>query len=162
MLFRPFRDELKLMGTSSTYEEEYNLFCEQITEVRQRFQKTPHGLEEAMKAVAEEIVDEQLDEIAPAARQSEEDANMAKEDQGSLLLPPDDRLAEYDVGLDIGGSTDKREVTIPNRLADDEYLQLASSLNPEQRKFFYEIQKLTQNLIVPFYQEEQVWVKVMC
>ena len=90
-------------------------------------------MEEAMKAVSEQIVGEELDEVAPAARQSEKDASSIKDDQSSIIQPPNDRLSEYDVGLDIGGTADTRELTIPNRLTDKEYLMAAKSINKEQR-----------------------------
>ncbi|XP_053403150.1 uncharacterized protein LOC123564956 [Mercenaria mercenaria] len=114
MLFRPFRDELKLKERSSTYEQEYTKWREQILELRQKFQTATDAMEKAIKAIAEERLDEELDEVAPAARQSEDDARMDKEDQNSLLQPPNERMAVYDVALDIGGSVDKQEVTIPN------------------------------------------------
>ncbi|WAR08421.1 hypothetical protein MAR_018379 [Mya arenaria] len=67
------------------------------------------GIEEAMKAVNEERIEEQLDEIAPFARQSEEDACMAKDDEISLLQPPNKRASFYDIGLDLGGSVDTQQ-----------------------------------------------------
>ncbi|WAR08398.1 hypothetical protein MAR_018356 [Mya arenaria] len=139
MLFRPFRDGLELIGTLSTSVQEYKACCKQITHVRQQFQTVTDGIEEAMKAVNEERIQEQLDEIAPFARQSEEDACMAKDDEISLLQPPNERASFYDIGLDLGGSVDTQQVTIPNRIIDEEYQKVASSLNNEQRKFFYEI-----------------------
>jgi hypothetical protein len=61
MLFYPWRDESKLMGSSLSYEK-----------VRTTFLSTMERIEEAMKVVSEENVDE----IAPGARQSEDDAEL--------------------------------------------------------------------------------------
>lgn len=62
------------MGSSSSFKQQYKIKEEDILKVCTKFQKPTEGIEEAMIGVSEEQTDEKLDDIAPGARQSEEDA----------------------------------------------------------------------------------------
>ncbi|KAH3797276.1 hypothetical protein DPMN_150853 [Dreissena polymorpha] len=72
------------MGSESTYKNQYKRIETDISKVRTLFQSTAKEIQEAMNAVREEQVDDELDEIAPNSRQTEEDAELAKEDQISI------------------------------------------------------------------------------
>ncbi|KAH3768448.1 hypothetical protein DPMN_169660 [Dreissena polymorpha] len=101
MLFHPWRDESKLMGSESTYENQYKRIETDISKIRTLFESTAEEIQEAMNAVREEQVDDELDEIAPNSRQTEEDAELAKENQISILQPPNERSRFYDIGLEF-------------------------------------------------------------
>ncbi|WAQ99743.1 PIF1-like protein [Mya arenaria] len=81
MLFLPFRDEPQLMAESASFEQQYIVNQELIMKTQMKFQSTVDGIEDAMNIVTEEMIDEHLDDIAPIARQSEDDAHLIKDNE---------------------------------------------------------------------------------
>lgn len=154
MLFHPWREELLLMGTSSSFEEQYKKFENTNVEVRQTFSAciSDCNMDEIMENVSQEIVNDEMDNIAPTARQTEEDSEEAREDNISLLQPPNETSRNYDIGLDIGcpGKT-TNEIVIQNKLSDIEYRELVRSLNNEQKTFLYYILHLTKTTNKPYH-----------
>lgn len=154
MLFHPWREELLLMGTSSSFEEQYKKFENTNVEVRQTFSAciSDCNMDEIMENVSQEIVNDEMDNIAPTARQTEEDSEEAREDNISLHQPPNETSRNYDIGLDIGcpGKT-SNEIVIQNKLSDIEYRELVRSLNNEQKTFFYCILHLTKTTNKPYH-----------
>lgn len=63
MLFHPWREEVLLMGTSSSFEEQYKKFENTIGEVRQTFNACINdwNMDEIMENVSQEIVNDEMD-----------------------------------------------------------------------------------------------------
>lgn len=109
MLFHPWREETSLQGQSSSFEEEYEKWKTEIDEHRRLFKAfgDQEGIDEIIENVNQEIIEEAMDDIAPVARQTEDDADEQRESAPSILQPPDESSHHYDIALDIGGSSSK-------------------------------------------------------
>lgn len=89
------------MGSSPSHENQYKQIEADISKVRTTVQSTVEGIQEAMKAMSEEQVDEELDDMHQLPGSIEEDAEIEKEEQNSILQLPNEKSRFYDIGLEI-------------------------------------------------------------
>ena len=125
-----------------------------MRERKGRFDQCGDELMRAASEVNEEIILESLDEIAPSAWQSKEDAAEERSDAtlSPFMHPEQPQHTHYDIGGDIGlGSTCQEEMIIKNRLTDDEYLDLVHNLNDEQLSFFNHVLYITKTSSVALF-----------
>ena len=143
LLFYPWWDEARLLGSSSTYEDKYNLFKIEIDAKRNEYQHFSEQLDLAERQMEENLEnnDERFDEVAPTVQHAElQDMDRDVEtDEDNLVF------TEYDVGADIGVNslcgTDVRQELIKNRVSDSQFRADVRALNTRQREIFDHILK---------------------
>ena len=145
MLFYPWRnEELDLLGSFPSYEEQYNSICDQIVETKKQYDANEELLEKIENASEMHIMDD-LEEVSPNIESVEAKARETEPALASkyeFYRPETHEHSNYDLGADIGMSThianDEVEM-IQSRCSEKEYLELLAKLNIKQRQIFTHI-----------------------
>ena len=87
MLFYPWREENALKGQSTTYEDEFKIHEAHIISFKAMFDAftSDESIEEIFEDANQQIVNDEIDDIAPNARQTEDDSEQLRQDMESIL-----------------------------------------------------------------------------
>ena len=143
LLFLPWRNEnVDVLGGYSCYKDRYESCRHVVDNKAKKYEHHIEELEQARQAVEEEL--DAHDELAPNAQQAnaEDEQEGNKETDDYVHFNPERPVEhrQYDIGPDVGASTASMvSSSIAGRMEDEQYYQLARSLNDRQREFFQHV-----------------------
>ena len=143
LLFMPWRNEnVDVLGGYSCYKDRYESCRHVVDNKAKQYEHHIEELEQARQAVEEEL--DAHDELAPNAQQAnaEDEQEGNKETDDYVHFNPERPVEhrQYDIGPDVGASTASMvSSSVAGRMEDEQYYQLARSLNDRQREFFQHV-----------------------
>ena len=156
MLDFPWRNESKIIMTSDTYEQQYNAVKGLIFANREQYESNSNILDDALLSLDLEQ-EETFFNPAPVAQHNyaiDENIGSQLSQTYGCFDPGSNRLHnQYDLYNDFGlfaRSNDDEEIQ-QHRIQDTEYRNLVSSLNKEQKEFFYHVVHSVKTQNAPLY-----------
>ncbi|XP_070537053.1 uncharacterized protein [Ptychodera flava] len=143
MLFYPWRNENELLAGCKTYYDRYMQVKFEVDSKEKEYNKNAQELDQAIEAVQNTAID-MFDNVAPNTQHQEHQdilEGSRPSDTLSMFAPCDESHSKYDIGQDIGISTNNpiiEDLQQP-RMADNELYPLLQKLNKKQKEIFYHI-----------------------
>ena len=162
MLFKPWRDESKIIGKYETFQERYDEVKATDPDIELRMLNYSHSAQEVEQAVEDLQSKEDVDmedawgKLVPNTQcqeRKDEEVGSKVSDVYPSYLPTDDAvLTHSDIAheLGYGGEQDSTDIIL-NMMKDEEYTDLLRSLNRKQREFFYHVMKCIKTEDAPFH-----------
>ena len=162
MLYKPWRDESKIIGKCETFQERYDKVIATDPDIELRMLNYSHSAHEVEQAVddlqSKEDVDleDAWDKLVPNTqcqeRKDEEMGSKVSDIYPSYLPTNDEVLGHSDVAHELGyaGEQDSTDIIL-NMMKDEDYTDLLRSLNRKQREFFYHVMRCIKTEDAPFH-----------